>query len=59
MALAWQAEMVQSGGLVLVVVFILAPVWNYYTQKRRTLLKKDGNGRPVFWVDVKARTQIL
>lgn len=59
LALGWQAGMVELGGLVLVVVFILAPVWNYYIRKRRTLLKKDGNVRPVFWADVKARTQIL
>lgn len=58
MAVARQAEMVELGGLVLVVVFILAPCGTT-TQKRRTLLKKDGNIRPVFWVDVKARTEIL
>lgn len=37
MALAWQAEMVELGGLVFAVVFILAPVGNYYTEEKKVI----------------------
>lgn len=40
MAVARQAEMVELGGLVLVVVFILAPVRNYYTEEKNVIKER-------------------
>lgn len=35
-----QAEMVELGGLALVVVFILAPVQNYYVEEKNSIKER-------------------
>lgn len=60
MARLWQAESGELEGLGEVAVFIMASAAGHgATAWRGESFKLGGNGRPVFWADLKTRTQIL